>query len=52
MEISDLNPDKFLKNVTYQSDPNPESKIVIPDGQFFLICSNLLLNETIRQTRR
>lgn len=41
MDISDVEPDKFFKKITYQSDPNPDNKLKIPDGEF-IQCAILL----------
>ncbi len=42
MDLNDLTPKKFFQKCTYNSDPNPGNKIVVPNGDF--IQSAILLN--------
>lgn len=41
MDLSDVTPEKFFAKVTFQSDPAPNGKLVIPNGDF-VQCAILL----------
>lgn len=50
-DLKDVTPRKFFNKVTYASDPNPENKLKIPDGEFIISAIMLKLINEIRLLR-
>ena len=49
MELSDVKPENFFRKVTFQSDPSPGSKLVIPDAEFLKCAILLKIEDTLRK---
>jgi len=51
MDINDVTSENFFKLITFQSDPSPQSKLKLPDGEFILCAIMLRLIGELQKVR-
>ena len=49
MDLNDITAENFFKKITYQGDPSPGTKLVVPLEDFLLVAVLLKLEMTIKR---
>ena len=51
MDLKDVSAENFFKKVTFQADPTPGTKLIVPNGEFILCAILLKLDLTLNKLR-
>ena len=51
MDLNDVTPENFFKNITFESDAHPGAKLKIPDSDFFQCAIMLKLTREITKLK-